>query len=206
MRVQRTGRVRALLAVGAVFAASGFLTAAALSDSAEVVVTMDASRNGFDLMTAGSALSGWQPEATDWAQGRPDSYQIALDGPDGGGYPLAPGGSISLRVAVLNASPRLTGAVSLAIDDPFPRGNEIDPDTGRFVELFDQLVFTVSHDGVVVLDGVPAPELPSTVWAGEIASGQSETFDVVIHLPDTVDDRWQQASTDIRFHFAGENR
>lgn len=180
------------------------ISAAAVTDSATTLLVLDGSQNRFDLVVAGSVARDWVPEADSWGQGNPDAYAIALTG--AGSRALSPGGSTTVSVAVRNASPSLAGTLSLDVRDPRPRGDARDPKTGRFVELFDQLVFTVTDDaGVVLFDAVPADELTTYRWSEEFAPGEEKVLRVEIALPESVDNRWQGASTDVQFHFHGEN-
>ncbi|MDD7960927.1 hypothetical protein [Microbacterium thalli] len=198
----RSARLRLSLAAGALLSVGALFTAATFTDAADVHVFLDGSQNTFEIRTAGSVRDGWVPSEDQWQPGRPAPYEIALEE----GTVLAPGGSISLRIAAQNASPRLAGTLSLSIVDPDPRGDEIDPDTGRFVELFDQLQFTVRDGDRTLMDRVPAPELTTYTWDDAFEAGEHRLLDVRIDLPDTVDNRWQGAGTGVQFQFEGENR
>ena len=110
-----------------------------------------------------------------------------------------------MRVSAQNASPRLAGLLSLAITDPQPRGNATDPQTGTYLELFDQLVFTVRDGSTVLFDHVPATALQTYTWSEPLEAGRDVVLDVLIELPSTVDNRWQGASTAVQFHFEAEN-
>ncbi len=201
MPVLRRGARRLIIAAGAVLAIGALTTAAAFVDLADVRVALDGTRTTFDIRTAGSDATGWEPSPSDWQQGNPDAYEVALHS----GATLAPGGVLVLRVAVQNNSPALAGTLSLDIVDPQPRGQEIDPTTGRYVELFDQLVFTVKQGSTVLFDHVPATAMTTYVWSAALASGDDMVLDVQIDLPPSVDNRWQGASTAVQFHFEAEN-
>lgn len=201
---RRSGRARIVAASGALLAAGALITAATLTDSADVVVTMDGTHNAFDIMTAGSVEPGWEPAASDWAQGNPAAFEIRLTD-DGSDYVLSPGGALDLRVAARDASPRLSARLSLTILDPDPRGDAINPETGGYEELYDQLVFTV-HDGTTtIFDAVPAAELTTYTWDDALPAGTSKLLDVHIELPESVGNDWQLASTDIQLHFEAVN-
>lgn len=201
---RRSGRARIVAASGALLAAGALLTAATLTDSADVVVTIDGARNTFDIMTTGSVEPGWEPAASDWAQGNPTAFEIRLTD-DGSDYVLSPGGTLDLRVAVRDASPRLAARLSLTILDPYPRGDTIDPETGRYEELYDQLVVTVHEGATAIFDAVPAPELTTYTWDDALPAGAVKVLDVHIELPESVGDEWQLASTDIQLHFEAVN-
>lgn len=200
MRTHRRGRLRLILATGSMVAAGALITAASFTDYADVNVALDGSRNTFDIVAAGKADTLWIPTQADWDQANPRALRIPLT-PDGSGYTMAPGAVLDLRIAAKNNSPRLSGLLGLRIQDPYPRGTETNPATGTYVELFDQLLFTVSDNGKVLLDRVPANQLTAVTWPEPLPSGAFKLLDVRIELPETVDNRWQQASTDVQFNF-----
>lgn len=200
MRTHRLGRLRILLATGSLVAAGALMTAATFTDYADVNVAIDGSRNTFDIVAAGKADSSWSPTQADWDQANPRALRIALT-QDGSGYTMGPGSVLDLRVAAKNNSPRTSGLLGLRILDPQPRGTETNPRTGTFVELFDQLLFTVSDRGTVLLDRVPADRLTNITWPEPLSSGEYKLLDVRIELPESVDNRWQMASTDVQFNF-----
>lgn len=200
----RSGRTRVIVASGALLAAGALITAATLTDSADVTLSMDGSRNTFDIQTTGSVTPGWEPRASDWVQGNPSAFEIQLTD-DGSGYVMVPGGSLDLRVAVRDASPRLAAQLSLTILDPDPRGTAVDPAAGTYLELFDQLVFTVRDGDQTIIDQVPARELTTYTWVDALPSGEAKVLDVQIEMPDSVGNEWQLASTDIQLSFEAVN-
>lgn len=202
MTPQRTGRARLVVAAGTLVSVAALLTAAVFTDTADVHVVLDGSQNTFDLQTAGSTDPGWQPTGASWSQGNPTPVDIEL-GPEAG--VLAPGGAMSVRIAARNASPRLAGQLALTVSDPDPLGDQLDPATGTYRELFDQLRFTVSEGATVLMDDVSATELETYAWSEPLPAGASRVVDVRITLPDGVDDRWQRAGTGIRFSFTAVN-
>ncbi|RKS90180.1 hypothetical protein DEU37_1500 [Microbacterium sp. AG790] len=201
MSTARLGTRRLVLASGALIAASALATAAAFVDYADVNVSLDGTRNTFDIRTAGSDSPTWEPTAADWEQGNPTAYEVSLRS----GATLAPGGSLAVRIGAQNSSPSLAGLLSLTITDPQPRGNATDPRTGAYLELFDQLVFTVRQGSTVLFDHVPATALQTYRWAEPLPAGDDVVLDVLIELPSAVDNRWQGASTAVLFHFEAEN-
>lgn len=192
---------RLAFASGALIAAGALATAAPFVDYADVIVSLDGTRNTFDIRTTGSDDPQWQPAATDWQQGTPDAYELSLRS----GTTLAPGGSLAVRVAAQNSSPTLSGLLSLTIIDPQPRGDATDPRTGTYLELFDQLVIAVHEGSTVLVDDVPATALQKYTWPRPLEAGRDVVLDVLIQLPSTVDNRWQGASTAVQFHFEAEN-
>ncbi|GAA2180366.1 hypothetical protein GCM10009847_17970 [Leucobacter tardus] len=196
-----------LAAVGVTALAGVVLTAAALTDTAETRWVLDGSKNRFDIVTAGALEPDWKPQDSDWHQGNPDPYEVAI-GENGEGVALGPGHSLEATVAVANASPRdIAGRIGLKILDPNPLGDATDPDTGRYLELFDQLRFTVVDGTTVLADRVSADEFNDLAWQwpDPVAAGENRTLAVTISLPAEVDNRWQGAGTQLQFAFAGEN-
>ena len=201
----RSGRVRIMAAGGVLVAAGGLLSAATLADVADTLVTMDGSRSTFDILVAGSATPEWSPVPTDWQQGNVEALTITLFDGHGGGALLAPGGAIAVRVAALNASPRVAASLSLTIVDPDPRSDGVDPVTGNRTELFDELVFTVRHGETVLLDRIPARDLSTYTWGTALPAGGSTVLDVTIEMPATLGNEWQLAATDVQFAFVAVN-
>ncbi|GMA29085.1 hypothetical protein [Arenivirga flava] len=197
---RRTGCTRLVLSIGAVAATAGLVTAAAITDSDDVVVLLDGERNRFDLVAAASHRSDWHPGADDWEQGRPEAIRIPI-GADG--RLLGPGGVVSYRIAVRNVSPALAGAIELEIWDPQDRVGQLDPSTGRFVELFDQLRIVVRDGESVLVDRPPRDAPMRTGWDSPLGRDEHRVLDVELSLPAELDDRWQGASTDIAFRFTG---
>lgn len=182
-------------------------TTAALTGAGTSHWLLDGSANQFDLKTAGSVTTGWVPTPADWQQGNPSPVEIEIgDGAQSQG--LGPGHSVSATVAVINASPGdLDGMIAVHLVDPDPHGDEIDPTTGRYVDLFDQLQFTISDAGTVIADGLTAEAFNALDWAwpDPVARDDHRTLDVTITLPAEVDDRWQGARTSVQFAFSGES-
>lgn len=204
MRARPSGRTRLVLASGALCGVTGLLTAAAFTDHADVHVTLDGSQNRFDIVAAGSPVPGWTPTADSWVQANPNAYQITLT-PDGSEYVMAPGSDLTLRVAAQNVSPQVAGVLSLTIRDPEPHGDAVDPASGRYVDLWNQLVFTVKQGNQTIFDHVRAPDLTTHTWAAALPSAEYELLEVTIELPSAVDNRWQLASTDVQFNFEAVN-
>lgn len=199
-------RTRVLLCTGGLLAAGALVTAAALTDEADVLLSLDGSRNSFDIQTAGKVGHGWAPASSDWAQGNPTAYEVAL-GDGSSSVPLPPGGSIDVTIGVRNASPSLAGVVGLRITDPDPHGLATDPSTGAFIELFDQLRFTLQDGDDLIADRVSAEEFNTSDfrWPAPLDPDAERTIDVTISLPSSVDNRWMRAGTSVRFDFEGEN-
>lgn len=197
---------RVLCIAGGMLAVTALVTSAALTDEADVQVLLDGSDNTFDIQTAAAPISEWDIHAASWEQGNPDAYEIAL-GADASGAALPPGGSIALVIAVKNASPRLDGDIGLSVFDPDPLGDRTDPSTGAYLELFDQLRFTMRTGDTVIADGLTAEEFNELafIWPESFAAGEAREVDVVISLPREVDNRWMGAGTRVQFAFEGEN-
>lgn len=197
MQSRLGGRLRVVSAAGTLLAVAGLFTAAALTDESRVDVPLDGTANTFDIVVASGDAPAWVPSSSDWAQGSPGHHSIILESGDR----ISPGGRISIRIAAMNNSPRNDGVLSLSIIDPVPRGDARDPITGRYLELFDQLVFTVREGGTTLFDHVPAAGLSTYTWSTQVAPGEAHLLEVEIELPGTVDNRWQRATTDVQFAF-----
>ncbi|MDR1852813.1 MAG: hypothetical protein LBR21_09255 [Propionibacteriaceae bacterium] len=196
-----TGLKRMALAGGSFLAALALLTSALVTDRGEVAVRMDGSENTFDLVVAGEwGNPGWLPQASDWGEGDARPYRVALPS----GAVLAPGGTVNLRVAAKNASPRIAGALTLEIRDPDPLGVARNPKTGNHLELFNQLEFTVKQESEVIYDHVSATGLGKRSVAESLAPQDFIIFDVQIGLPQNLGNEWQGATTGVEFHFEGE--
>lgn len=202
MNPRISGRLTLGVALCALAASCGALTAATTTDNAVHVASIDGSDNVFDIVVTGAMgldAAQWQPGPEEWRQGRPDAVNLNV-----GDQPqlISPGDVVTGAIAVRNASPRIGGQLRLVITDPVPRGQQTDPETGRFVELFDKLLITVVDEtGTVLYDRVPAPNLPRHTWEATFAPDDRHVLDVAIELPAEVDNRWQEASTDILFSF-----
>ncbi|MGC4151975.1 MAG: hypothetical protein QM628_02700 [Propionicimonas sp.] len=205
MKKALPGKLRMAAAGGSIVAVGALLTAAAITDYTDVDVVMNGSGNTLDIVVAGQAdTTTWTPGDQEWEQGNPDPFRIRL-GNGGVDIVMAPGRVLDVRVAAKNASPRLASLMTLTIRDPQPRGGETDPHTGNFVELYDQLVFTIKDGDTVLFDQVPARDLASHTWSPALEPGDFLLLDVAIELPKSVDNRWQLASTDIQFDFEAVN-
>ncbi len=200
MNRHRTGLARLAFSLGAVCTTAALVTAAAFTDSSDVEVILDGERNRFDLVVAGSGEAGWTPSAEDWQQGRPDAVRIPVGA---AGELLAPGGVVRYRIAVRNDSPTIAGLVDLEVTDPDDRRGRVDPGTGRFVELFDQLRIVVRHGSDVLIDRAPGTEPMRAGWDLPLEPDEHRVLDVELSLPVEVDDRWQGSTTDLAFTVHG---
>ncbi len=202
MTPPRPGSARLALSLGAVVATAGLVTAAAITDSRDIDVVLDGDRNRFDLVVAASAEPGWQPGPAEWEQGRPRAVSIPV-GPDGG--LLGPGGTTHYSIAVRNDSPLLAGLVDLEVSDPVDRRGQTDPQTGRLVELFDQLRIVVRDGSTELIDRAPGTAPMVASLAQPLEQGEQRVLEVELSLPASLDDRWQGATTDLVFQFSGVN-
>lgn len=191
---------------GALGAVAIMATTAMVVD-AEIVDVHFAQPESFDIVVSGSRTDGWQPGDADWEQGNPEAYNILLNA-DGSNLELGPGGQMTLRIAAKNASPGLPGLVALSMSDPDDRSGQTDPDTGAYLELYDQLRFTILENGTPLVSDVAAADLVDGRvhdWSASWAAGEVHILDVTIALPHAVDDRWQGAMTDVQFRFEAIN-
>lgn len=185
---------RGVFGLGLALGISALPTAAMLSDTAGITVRLDGSANTFDIVVSGSGAPGWIPDPTEWEQG--DAIPFSLPGSS-----LAPGGAAQFRIAVKNAS-KLAGRISMKVADGDPKGAAVNP-AGRFVELFDQLDFTVKSDGRTLVDHTPGTAVGTVGEPFELGPGEYRVFDVTLGLPEELDNRWMDARTDVLFRFEG---
>lgn len=195
---------RRTLSCAALLAVVAFATAAMTADADDVAVHFQQG-NDFDIVVAGSGEAGWEPADVDWEQGDRHAYTVLLS-EDGALPMLAPGGSLSFRIAARNTSD-LPALLSLSVSDPDVRTGETDPATGYPVELFEQLHFTVTDGSRVLLrdvDGATVTAVPYA-WPRNWRPGEARVLDVTIALPEGLGNEWQGASTGIQFGFEAHN-
>jgi hypothetical protein len=202
----RGGRRRSVLAFGTLLGLGSLMSAALFTDSAQIQTWFDGAENTFDIVAAGSTGRNWAPADDSWVQADVDPYVIDIAASDSGSS-LPPGGALHVRIAVKNNSPAMPAEIQLTIQDPDPLGAQIDPDSGRFLELFDQLRFTVTEGEMTLIDAVSGefPDDLCHVWDVQFAAGEFRVLNVEIALPAEVDNRWQRASTRIQFSFEAVN-
>lgn len=200
-----SGTKRTLFSAGLLLGILALSTSAVMTDMEQTLVQLDGTNNRFNMVVAGSTVPGWEPTDADWSEGNPEAYSIRLSD-DGGPYAIAPGEKVHVRLAVKNDSPKLAGALTLELRDPYPRQGEIDAATGRYVELFDKLLYTVKDGETVLFDRAQAKDLHPISWdPGDFRAQEVRMLDVTIELPYETDNRWQKASTDVQFYFEAEN-
>lgn len=200
-----SGRKRFALSLGALLITLVLGTAAAITDTKTSLAQIDGTRNLFNIMVAGSIDPEWTPQEAVWAEGNPESYRINLRSSEQDGL-LSPGAELALKIAVKNDSPQLNGTLGLQITDPDPLGNEIDVHTGSYKELYDVLLFTVKDENEVYLDRTNARELSYIAFHDlDFKPGSVKEFDIIISMPEWVDNRWQLATTGIDFRFEAES-
>lgn len=192
-----------MLAGGGLLSVVALTTTAFFTDFVDLEAQIDGTRNTFDIVVAGATDPEWRPTPADWVQADEEAFLIDL----GESTELPPGATRHVKIAVKNASPTLSGDVTLTLGDPDPQGEAVDPETGRFLELFDQLQFELSEQGepfLSVSGSAPASERQFS-WREPLQPGEVREINVAITLPAETDDRWQQASTQIQFGFEAVN-
>ncbi len=199
VRTARADRARLATAGGGLLGAAALLTTAYFTDFADFEAQVDGAHNTFDIVVAGSVERDWRPGAADWVQADEEPYVLDL----GGSSELPPGATRHVRIAVLNESPKIAAGIALELRDPDPRGSALDPATGRYLELFDKLEFALSDNGTTFFtaSGSGTKAERTFTWPTALEPGEVIQIDVAISLPSQVDDRWQQASTQIQFGF-----
>ncbi|MEB4615952.1 hypothetical protein [Leucobacter sp. M11] len=196
---------RALWSLGVLLGLSTLMTAAAVTQNQDLTAEFSPGEGHvFDLMVAGSDDTAWTPSPQDWEQGNPDAYVVQTGGTTNP-LPFPPGTRREYRVAVRNASPELASALRLTIEDPDPQGDARDPETGSFLELFDQMRFTVLDEGTPIMSdaGSHRPGSLSYEWPRQLVSGQERTLVVLIELPEAVGNDFLSAGTRVSLRFQG---
>ncbi|KUF05640.1 hypothetical protein [Leucobacter sp. G161] len=199
----RRGRSRLALAAGGLLSIAALTTTAFFTDFVDLEAQVDGTRNTFDIVVAGATDPHWQPTADDWVQADEEAFIIDL----GESTELPPGATKHVKIAVKNVSPDLSADLTLRLADPDPQGDAVNPETGRFLELFDKLEFELSEQGeplLAVSGGAPADERQFS-WREPLEPDRVREIIVAITLPAETDDRWQQASTQIQFGFEAVN-
>lgn len=184
-------QVRPALAAAGALALAVAMVAAALVTSAEYRVTLNGSGDRFDLVAAASAEPGWEPLASDWRDAATEPIVLELEGAD----KLGRGEFVDFAVAVKNDGP-LDGDLTLRIDDADATA------TGAGATFFEQLHFTVSEDGCVLVDG--SFDTFTHAWP-TLLHGESRTLTVRITLPSDLPKEWDSKSARIRIQFEGMN-
>jgi hypothetical protein len=110
---------------------------------------------------------------------------------------------MTLRVAARNASGELPARVRLTIADPDDNSGDLDPATGRPVDLFDQLHFTVRDGTTVLLADVEGSGVTGSTydWPVPWGPGEVRVLDVTIALPVTLGNEWEDATSAVQFSF-----
>ncbi|KRD42713.1 hypothetical protein ASE27_17935 [Oerskovia sp. Root918] len=197
---------------GALLGVVTLATSAMVVDSDTVDVRF-AQGDDFDIMVAGSLEPGWTPHPASWGHGNPDAYDVVLGADPGSGarpggpQVIGPGGQLTFRVAALNTSPGLPARVALTVTDPDDRSGATDPATGRPVELFSQLRFTIVEDGEVLVDDLDGPALAAATheWTESWAPDEMHLLEVTVALPADLDNQWQDATSAIQLRFEAQN-
>lgn len=199
VRTLRADKAKLGVASGGLLGVAALVTTAFFTDFADLHAQVDGSENTFDIVVSGSLEPGWEPAPSEWVQADDEPFLIDL----GDSSELPPGATKHVRVAVKNASPRVHGGLTLELRDPDPLGDAVDPVTGRYLELFDKLEFELSENGATFFTAAGAGTAAERTytWPETLAPGDVHVIDVAISLPGEVDDRWQQASTQLQFGF-----
>lgn len=170
----------------------------AAETGAEHIFTVDgtsqiqaAGADSFVVEVAGARGANWRPTDADWVHANPDAFDIETDAQTGFG----PGASREFILAARNASPELTGDIRMTILNPEPENSA----------LFDRLLYTVMHDGTVLLDAVPGAEVPAVgaLELGEYAPGEVTTVSLTVTMPPDAGNELQRLSSRVQVAMNG---
>lgn len=197
---------------GALLGVVALATSAMVVDS-DTVDVLFVQGDDFDIMVAGSLDPAWTPGPASWGHGNPDAYDVTLGAEPGPGAApgrpqvIGPGGHLTFRVAARNTSPGLPARVVLTVSDPDDRSDQTDPVTGRPVELFSQLRFTIVEDGEVIVEDLDGPALAASSheWTDSWAPDEVHVLDVKVSLPADLDNQWQDATSAVQLRFEAQN-
>lgn len=191
---RRSGTKRATLAVGLLLGFAAVVTSAAITQWHSQSVLLDGSHNTFALKVAGSSDPMWLPDAEDFQDGLGGGYTVPLfDGDD----IVADGHPLSVRVAVLNASPQAAGQVVMAISQ-----KAIGSATQDF---FDELRFSIAEGDTLIAQDLSGDELETVALPGALAAGEERVLTVTVAMLPHAEGRWHDVRTGIEVRFTGEN-
>lgn len=189
------GRLRAVLTAGVLLGIGAVCTAATLSGSAPVLTHLDGRTNYIAVQTvaadANAELPAWPSEA--------ESSSFTLD--LGGDRLLEPGDSHTFRMAVRNASPRLSADLTMTITPP-----RADTAAGRdALRMFEALQFTVREGSTVLVDHVGGSDAAQLVrrLPGTVDSGGVRRLEIDVALPTTAVGDLQGLRTPVQLAFTG---
>lgn len=208
-RTNRRERVKLLLALGTLLGCTLLTAAVAVTTIGASSVHFAGDRNTFELAVAAGEGGSWTPEASDWVSTPaaesnptgPDPVSLSL----GSDVVFRAGEPRSYGIAVRNESSELSARVVLTISDPGSHSTGTS-DSGRRLELFDQLAITVQSGGETLTASSAAAGSRRFAVAEDLKPGESRVFQVTVGLPADLDDSWNQAAADIQFRFDGESR
>lgn len=189
------GRLRAVLTAGVLLGIGAVCTAATLSGSAPVLTHLDGRTNYIAVQTvaadANTELPAWPSEAEN------SSFTLDL----GGDRLLEPGDSHTFRMAVRNASPRLSADLTMTITPP-----RADTAAGRdALRMFEALQFTVREGSTVLVDHVGGSDAAQLVrrLPGTVGSGGVRRLEIDVALPTTAVGDLQGLRTPVQLAFTG---
>ncbi|GAA2186231.1 hypothetical protein GCM10009786_06100 [Leucobacter alluvii] len=153
-----------------------------------------AGEDSFVVEVTGSLGADWQPTDNDWVHANPEAFDIDADAQSGFG----PGASRDFVLAARNASPELTGDIDMTVLNPEPENSA----------LYDQLLYTVEHEGTVLLDAVPGADIAAfgPLSLGEYAPGEYTTVALTVTMPSDAGNELQQLSSRVQVAMNGVSR
>ncbi|QYM75619.1 hypothetical protein [Leucobacter luti] len=193
LTMQRSERVKALIASGVLLGCLALASAAAFTSRGTAEVFIDGSNNTFTLAVAGSTQDSWQPTGAEWADSSTAAPAAAVDT---GGEPMvfAVNEPESIRVAVKNQSEALVGTVALAVT------------ATATPEVLDHLYVTIRSQQATLVREMPLSRLRGIPWAADLAPGRHEVLDVTIELRPAPAPLPSENPVTVHFSFTGENR
>lgn len=189
------GRKRALLSAGVLLGIGAVCTAATLTGSVPVLTHLDGRANYIAIQTVAADVSVDLPAFPDEAESSSFTLELAGD------RLLEPGEIHTFRLAVRNASPRLSADLTMSITPP-----SADTAAGRgALRMFNALQFTVREGDTVLVDHADGSQAANLVrrLPGTVESGGVRRLEIDISLSAAAGDDLHGLRTPVQLAFTG---
>lgn len=192
-----SGSKRVTLAVGILAIVAVVSSAALVQDTQDVRIGVAGKENTFNLEVAGSTDPNWNPAAGPWYSGGSE----AVISPYGALPDIGPGESLTAQVAVRDVSTTLAGVIQLSVTDPDQGSSE---SGGPSFDLFSQMSLKVMKAGQTLSEGPIADAVEISV--GRAEPGDIIVLDLIVSLPESLDNSFEGSRAGVQLQITGENR